>query len=370
MFDFPIQEFNLWAGLYCFFFYTIFILCNKKALLHPYSVSISPLKKRAAVFLAGLFIVTHCLNGDFYHLMWRIQEWSFIPGERIGNEEIYYNIAKITNQNYFIFRVIVWGGAFSAFCWTAHRMNLPIYYAAIYLVFTHAITFSYARVSLAMACYFLGLSFLCRPTKRKWISYVIGVSLIIASVLFHKSALIMIAITIIILIPINKWTVFLIIISISFLSAIAKTYLGIIAEDIETDAYIAKKITNYSDREVINGTSGIILKIFEYASFYIPFFFCSRYILFDKKQIRKDIYLYYKVSFGIMIISAIFLFMGSTYITFFYRILFMTMLPLTIINCRLYQDGILSHRYLIYCVIPGVLYHLMRYAYAIYLVHL
>lgn len=373
MFDFPMTKSSIWTALYITVVYILILANYRKDVFHPFVTTVGRRKRNTAVFLIGFFIITHCLRGDFFHLMEAIYEFNFIPGEGVYSVEMfYYYLAMIVDKNYFLFRVTVWGGAYAIFCYIVKRMELPVYYMAIIIFATHVITFSYARATLAMATYFLGATFLCHPIKRKSIGYIIGFILILLSPQFHTSAWIMVLLTFMLFVPVNKWTILLSIACLFLITNIVKDYMGMVMLSSSTDEYMARRLSSYSERETERGIASIILAIFEYSSFYIPFICSSICIIRSRKKrlISKDVFLYYKIAAGLLLASSIFYIMGSSYVTFYYRILFMTMIPSTIIVGRLYKDGILSHRQLTYCMLPGILWHVMRYAYDIYLTDL
>lgn len=190
MFDFPIKEPTVGTSIYCLFFYLAILLANYKyGLKSPFTRSVSSSRIKWTLFFIGLFFITHCLKGDFFHMMEHVYDYSAISGAYNFGEEIYPQIGLFVGKNYLLFRTIVWGGAFALFCLTAKRMNVPVYYAAVLLLATHSVIFCYARATAAMAVYFFGLSFLCSPLKGKtWLSYIIGVFIIILSTEFHRSS--------------------------------------------------------------------------------------------------------------------------------------------------------------------------------------
>ena len=369
MFDFPFQEPNLFTSFYCLLFYSILFSNNyRKGLLYQNQSTVNKSNQNWTIFFIGFFIVTHCLKGDFFHMMERVHGYSSYSAY-VG-EEIYYKIGLFVGNNYLLFRTIVWGGAFYLFCQTAKRMQVPVYYAALLLIATHSIIFSYARVSLSMAVYFYGLSFLCRPNKVKLFSYIIGISLILLSREFHSSAVIMIAMTFMLFITIKKWTLIVILVAIPLLVGVLKDYFYLIAFSDSTDEVVAKKMQGYSDREVEKGIAGRIISILQYASFYIPFILSSISLFFNEeyKKCSIEILRFYKVALGFVLASIAFTFMGSTFVTFVYRVLFMSMIPSTIIVVYLYRNEMMQKKHMALCVISGFLFLLIKYMYDIYIV--
>lgn len=373
MFDFPFKEASVLTSVYCLVYYLILVCSNyQDGLSDPFINQVSLRKEKWTLFFIGLFIVTHCYKGDFFHMMEHVHNYSSIPGAYNFGEEIYHKIGLFVGKNYLLFRVIVWGGAFTLFCLTAKRMNVSIYFSAVLLIATHAIIFCYARVTAAMAIYFYGLSFLCVPFKNKWISYIIGVLVIYFSTYFHSSAIIMLIMTAMIFLPIRKWSILLLLVVFFLFSDVFKDMLMDIVMSENTDIVIANKIDTYSQRVVKHGLSGIINSTLEYASFYIPFIITTINIFNNDKfySIPDSILRMYKVAAGLVLISLLFYFLGPSYVTFVYRVLFMSMIPITIIIVYLYQSDLMSNSHHKWCVFSGIIYSIVLYLYTIYLTSL
>lgn len=370
MFDFPFTEPSVNTSLYCLVCYLIFLRSNyQDGLLEPFTYEISRKKEVMTLFFIGVFTITHCYKGDFFHLMHRVYDYSEIPGAYNFGEEIYHKIAFYVGKNYFLFRTVVWGGAFCLFCLTAKRMNVSVYYAAVLLFFTHPIIFSYARVTAAMAIYFFGLSFLCFPLNKIKISYILGILIICFSLKFHNSAVVMLLMSFMIFLPVRKWSIILVVIAFFLLSDIFQNLLMDIASSEDTDSTIARKIETYSNREIIRGPARFISDSLQYASFYIPFIITTISVFNDRNLdfIPCSIFRLYKVTSGFILVSLLFLFLGSSYITFVYRVLFMSMIPMSIIIVYLFQSGLMRYYCYMWCVIPGILHTVFMYLYTTYL---
>ena len=372
MIDFPMTEASVATSLYCIIFYlSLLALTFRHGIrgLNPWA-SHHRLKERSCIFLIGFFIITHCLQGDFFHMMWVVQDYIFLPGYYNYGEDVYIWIGALVERNYFLFRIIVWGGAYIIYCLTARRLGLPVYYSVVLLLISHVIAFSYARATSAMAIYFFGLSFICNPIHNKpKFSIIIGALCIYASTFFHNSAIMMVAATLMIFIPVRKWSLLLVVVLIPLLANVFKGYFEqIILMGNEEDILI-QKIQRYSEREIERGFAALIISTFEYASFYVPFVI-STIILFKNKlfkQISKGFFNIYKVSLGLLLGSFVFLTFGPSFITFYYRVLFMILIPSTLIIAKLYYDGYLSRRLLYWCIFPGLGFNILRYIYELYL---
>ncbi len=374
MFDFPITQHSIGTAIFCLAVYVFVLITNyKNTFKQPFNNRLNKFTKYFNIFLAGFIIIVFCKKGDFFHLMEHVKYYSFSPFAYNYGEEVYIEIARLVDKNYFLFRAIVWGGAFILFCWTAKRMKIPVYNAALTIFCSYIVLFSYARVTAAMAVYFFGLSFLCKPIKNlKWLSYLLGVIIIYTSWQFHNSAIIMIAITMVLLVPLRKWSFMLVLLLIPIIAYVAKSYLQILVMNIEgANEEIASKIAHYSEREFESSISGLLLNTMKYASFYIPIIITT-ITIFTKKNFTKvgtHIIRMYKVAFSIIFLASVIYLFGDVFRTIYYRTLNMAMIPLTIIALSLYKEGTISKKQFFWCYIPGLIYSFSAIVYDIYAIN-
>lgn len=369
MFDFPFTEASVWTSLYFVCFWLVIFCQNYPKGL--YARNTEKTNHRGMLFLIAFFLITHSMRGDFFHLMEDVHEYDFSPNAYNYGEPVYIAIAKIVNRNYFLFRTVVWGGAFGLFCWTAKRMNVPVYSAAIFLILTHSVTFAYARVTAAMAVYFFGLSFLCNSVHRHKISsYLVGLLLIGLSTRFHTSAYIMVVSTLMLFVPLRKWTILAGVVCIPFCISLALNLLGEILFS-GMDETIARKIQVYATNNTHDeyGIAAKIIDVIGYASFYVPLI-VSAICIFSKRnegKIPSGIVRMFKVTFGLVLVSAVCGLMGEFFYVYFYRVLFMTMIPLSIITVKLYQGGGMSVKHFRYTCYAGLIFIGLRSLYDIYI---
>lgn len=371
-FDFPMTMSSIWTESYCLLLYLI-ILCRnwKSAVIYPFTIKLCVIRRNITVLFIGFALVTFCTLGDFYHLMSHLNARGFtLDATEFGVESIYGIIGKTVGSNYLLFRSIVFGGAFFLYCKTAKRFGVDSYYAAVYIYVTHVILFSYARATLAMAIYFYGLSFLCVPRQNyKACGFIFSLFLIASCKEFHSSALIMIISTLSLFFPYRKWIIISLIVLTPILIKVFESQIGNILLSNQSDDYLMSKVVRYVGREQSIGIARIVIDTFSYASFYIPLLFSTIVIFFRNKAncIPVSIFRLYKVTFSLMYVSFLFYLLGEFYFTFFYRILYMSMIPLSIIVLKLHQEGYMSRKMFVYSMIPGIPYMIIRTLYCIYL---
>ena len=203
------------SALGCFIdilFFLVLFLISKQSLKR----GIPQNRINICLLIILLFCIFNFCSGDFYHYYETIQDLSRshinISQWKLGDhmEVPYLLISKFVDYHYFAFRIIIWGGALFLSYLTAKRLNVD---RGLWLFCFSAFSlslFAYARVSLAMAISFYGMSLIVKPNKKNSnssfssFSVLMGIFLVGSSILFHKSAVIMLLIVPLSLIKINK----------------------------------------------------------------------------------------------------------------------------------------------------------------------
>lgn len=163
--------------------------------------------KRIPVYFTWFLILVFLLYAfwDTDYFSFRHSFHTSLEGHR---DPLYYYIGLLSFNSYTIFRFYIWGGALLLATKTAQRLHINSNtYAFVFSVF-FLLIFSYARVSLGMAMYFYGLSYLLVPNKKNTIaSYIWGVIFIVCSYFGHRSMILPILFTPLIFLKFNKYTI-------------------------------------------------------------------------------------------------------------------------------------------------------------------
>lgn len=159
-----------------------------------------------ALFMWFLFDVFAFWGSDWFHLYVAYKD---IQVENLIVEDVYTWIAhNLAPNNYILFRIIVWGAA-QFFLWdTFRRISISSHLLLAVFLSVWLIWFSYARVSLAMAMAFWGLTIYHKSHGISIIPKIIGLCAIAASFYFHKSAIFIIFVSLLTILTskVNKIT--------------------------------------------------------------------------------------------------------------------------------------------------------------------
>lgn len=359
MLDFSVSECSKGMYVYCYvFFFLIFALYWNKYNNHSK-------KKRLDIFfffLIFVYVITSFYNGDFWHL----QDY-LVRGNELWkpSEPIYDIISDAVKDNYLLFRIIVWGGGLMLLLKTFKLYSLNVNTTLYYFFALYISVFDYARASLAMAIYFLGFALLTIPRKPfSLFPRIAGIFLLLLSAIFHTSLIAVILLTFIIWIPLNKKTLIGLCVAFPIFSYIIK----FVVFDIilgGASELIMYKVSGIIDADMGETTTLERIRLmWHYSTFYIPLVIVS-YLLFFKyetKKIPKHLLQLYNIALGIVILATSTLFLGASSKVLFYRILYMSMIPMTILVCSLKESRLLSAKYYKKILLLGALYLAFRHS--------
>ena len=346
------------------FIYLLAFLTNRWQISNPYIRKKPSIRNDSILFIAIVFLtIAAYTRGDFFHYAEYVQKG--IGEEHL--EDVYIWLIYAVNRNYMLWRIVVWGGALLLLYFTISRLKLNkrLFFFVFLICFIHI--FNYARVSLACAIYFYGLSFLIKPTQFKFFGYALGVLLIYCCHFFHPSILVLVLLTPLIFIPINRWTtVILILIGLVYTRVAYIYFLDYIA-NVQNAENIAEIVQLYTktDRGFLSGISAFFTQILQYGSILVPFYFVTKSIISNREKVDKYIYLLYKIFFGIILISVLMLLFSGT-IIFFYRFLNMSIIPCCILIIYSYREGYMSPKAFNICFYWGFINLMYINLYGIY----
>lgn len=377
MIDFPFSEPNLYTCLYSLLFWVF--LCTiyyDKYISHPiFQDGINDCARFPTVFFVGIYLITNTMNGDFFHFMDIVHNYSFTEGAYNYGESIYKPIIMLVDRNYLLFRIVIWGGALLLFCIIAKRFEVPTHYAVLLMLILHSRTFCYARATLAMAFASLGFSFFCKTNNNKIVKFSLGILFMLISTRFHNSSWIMIAMLLFLVIPIEtRWGFILSLLIIPLLVRYSSDIISNIFDYTSSsmdDYYLNQKIERYGNMDeshnIFNTPSAIIGNGLLYLNFFYPVGVILWSII-DKKHIEfpTEFKLLFRIVVGYIITSSAFLIIGSHIISV--RVMLMSFIPLTIIISKCYEYNIISYKTYHQIIILGVLSNLFTYCYNLYCV--
>lgn len=357
MFDFsidPFQESTAFDWIIFIFVYAVIFVFNKDMIVTEKNRQVSKKLSDRKILCCGLlfFLIYASTRGDFYHYGNMVQTHSVSSTRHM--EDVYYWIIEQVGNNYFLWRVIVFGGCFLCFILTSKKLNVSPLYSMLVLSLCYINMFNYARASVAFAIFFFGLSFLISPFKIKSISYVLGIIIMYSAHYFHSSAYFLLSFTPILFIPVSKRAFYLSLVlfpivvnAIMYLSQFSNDFAVFVEDD-----KLASKFDYYTDddleqRGFYGGLGMFIFYLMHYGSYFLTTLYIG-YLVIKKKINNIYIISLYKVLYVILIVSVSMLF-SEFGMLFFYRVLYMSIIPLSIALAYLISEGFLRDKHCRWC---------------------
>lgn len=316
--------------------------------------------------LVLILIVAPNNNSDWFSYQEEVWTFSFNSYQQ-HLEPVYSYIIAFVSRNYMLFRIVVWGGAFVLTRWSFNRFGLNQNVAVFFIITVFLLTFNYARATMGMACYTIGLSFILKPLKKsKTLSYLLALAFLFGAYSFHHSILILVLMTIAVFTPIDRPIVTIIaLISLPALGAFIYGHFDIADTLGSEDVSEKLRIYEEMERESWN-LFGMIRYFIQYGAFYFPAIVNYILVIKNRDVLDKSYSNISKIVVATIIASSAFLFMGFENLIFTYRILFMTMIPTSILTVYLYQSKYMTRKFYMSILIWGIMGTLFPLLYGMY----
>ena len=348
-------------GLYWGIYMSIFAFAVWKLLLSATKYN----KQKEVSCLFGVFFalyaVFYCINPDYF----RYREWLNATSISDWTKEEFYIFTVLFCQSlpfdypYELFRLIVWGGGvFIAYhIYRLYRRWLLPGFTLLLLFVFNAGVFSYARASLAITIYFLGIA-LYLLHDRKMIK-LLGIAVAVSSYFFHRELLIGIVVLPCLFIPLERkefsfLSIYLLLFAIGAVSFVASN-LQLLDQMFDSDE-ISSKIEEFSDKE-----QGVfrLSTLVGYLKYFYPF--CLLTTTLWKKKEHLSVIGMYRITYGIMLATVAFMAVFGLRSTYVYRTMYITMIPLTLLISYGYSHGLFTKQQLLIVMIITVLSSSVRF---------
>ena len=143
------------------------------------------------LILILLFCIYNKTEGDYFHYKELLNEINSTEYPESHLEAPYIILIKIIGNNYLLFRTIVWGSALSIIWILLKSNNIDNDWGWLCFVIFALIAFAYVRASIGISLYYLGYFTILRYGIK---NIIVGLLLIIFSLVFHKSIVLLLVI--------------------------------------------------------------------------------------------------------------------------------------------------------------------------------
>ena len=292
--------------------------------------------------------------------------YKFYKAPEDYKEPFYYYLSLISFNSYTVFRFYIWGWALLLLTKTVKRLHLnnnafPFIFSLFFLLI-----FSYARASLGMAMYFYGIIILIYPNKKNtFLQRLWGIFYICLSCLCHRSMLLLILLTPLAFIKLNKYTISMLLLIGFTIGSYASYILSSISTgDISVGAELGatgETLEHYASKDIIMEYNWkyTLTQNLKNIALVCAYLYTIWKCYFSRSQNSVSIWCksLLNVCTGIFIIAISILSVGGLGAEIIgYRILYMLGVPMVIVMTYLYSNN-LSKPYIIYLILlPMILF--------------
>lgn len=341
-------------------FWFNFIIMNLIFLLVSRYKFHSPEKKE--LWLAVLFFCLYAFWDTDYFSFARV----FYEGLANFRDPIYYYISKISFCSYIIFRLWIWGISILLVRDTAKRFNLEQNNFCYVFTIFFLLTFSYARVSLGMALYFWGLSFLLIKDDVFFNRFLKIIVSFIFAYWAHRSMLVLVLLTPLAFIKLTKKKIIFLVILLPLIVLGIRIVLGnIIAGTLLSgENEFTHSALGYAQSaiKVSFNWKWRLITTLRYWSFYIALIYILYVFFFKNKWEYSSPEIQSLLTFTLFLVIiavTILIIAGNKMLGLWvvgYRYLYMAGIPISLIISHLYQSDILQEKELRFLLLPAFLY--------------
>ncbi len=307
------------------------------------------------------YAVFYCVNPDYF----RYREWLNVDDFLFWTKENFYIHVVLFCRSlpfdypFELFRLIVWGGAvlISFLTFRLYRGLLLPGLALLFLFVLTTNTFSYSRSSLAMAIYFFGIAIVrCQKGINKKL---LGVGVAMSSFFFHHEMILAISVMPFLFIPFERksfsflsiFGLIIVVVSISYISTNSQ-FLDLLFDNDD----ISSKIEDFNEAE--QGTFRLSTFI-NYFKYYYPFFVITK--CFWKNMVPHSVVGMYRITYAIIMVTVAFMIVYGLRSVYTYRVLYISMIPLSLLICYCYYNGYLKKKELLLMMILALLSNSIRF---------
>lgn len=353
-FSIPMSVKTLFWGLYMVIFvFTIWKLLRLR--IKSQQIAEIPKPKLFILYFA-LYAVFYCINSDYFNY----REWVRMPFfEDWEKEQVYFLIIQFCrmlpiNYHFEMFRLIVWGGGLLLVFYTAkmYRDLLMPGWVILFLFVFYSSVYCYARASLAMAVYFMGISLLLCKKEPLW--KILGMVLVVYSYSFHHQMIVGIVVLPFILLPFEKKRILFISLLLLVIIMVGVAFIMSNPEFMETTfGYddLAEKIEQYNEAEQKAFRMSTFIR---YLNIFYPFFLIT--VIFQKhKHQPKAITKLYRITFALLLVSVAFFMVSGSRSVYTYRVLYIAIIPMSIMIAYCHKQNYFKSYHLVIMLLLALL---------------
>lgn len=355
---------NATAVLFNLFIWLLLILKYGKSIRRP--------EEKINLGFFSLLIIVFCVfafseqDTYSYHSLY---DQMLATHRRIHVEGFYYWLATFLPNSYYLWRLVIWGGAFLLLMHCFKRYDIDEHVFCFVFPLLLLPYFATTRSSLGIALFLLSISYFQKPNFNRLGSLVFGLAGCTAALFLHKSLPLFIAIYFISLfIPLNKYSFWALAVAFPILRMLILPFAFDVLES--TSIFAAETIRSSSSyletAKLETNFNGKIRNYIDYIPRFLLFYILIKsYIFQNRTTVPKPILGLFKYSFFLFYIALLFWGQDTSVIITF-RVIHVMVFPLTIVLSYFLSTKQNESRITIAMLLLFLISDLFKYTYAIY----
>ena len=302
------------------------------------------------IFLIITFCTYTYWSGDYFHYY---DIYVFFQKNHIvfHLEDIYEDIL-LFSSTYETFRLCIWGSGILIILFSAKLLHVKQSQILYLFIIFYLLKYSYARAAFAITILSFGYILLLKylTNKRNIILLLLSVFILIFSTQFHDSIVMALAVVPLSFIPLNKHRIILLMVFYPLLVYIVNTFFfPFILNNIvdEEDVYVSAIENTTTILAHGKNVGTLVVNTLTVLPIYLSMAYLIHKVYFLKIEISKTTHYLLNFSFLLIYTSALFAFLPNNQDIYYFRILFMSYVPLIFVLSR-YISSIGVSKYLNY----------------------
>ncbi len=292
----------------------------------------------------SLFVVFYCVGTDYF----RYRDWMYLYNfsnwdkERIYLNLIFFCRTILTDYPYELLRLIVWGGAlmlvYCSGCLIRKHANPGLVVILLFVLYSGV--FSYARASLAMSVYFVGLTLFLNA--KGIFDKALSIVLIVSSYYFHHEMIVGVALFPCLFVPFEKKNnSYLAVLGLIVLIFVISFFFNNteVLDSVFDNEEISSKIEDFNEQEHRTFRFSTFIR---YLTFFYPFYLVTK--AFWRRKVPHTFAGLYRVTYGILLVSVAFMVISGLRSIYVYRIMYISMIPLALLLSYGYCNRFISKK--------------------------
>lgn len=348
VYNFDGSTIPIWVmALFWLIYMLAFVYAFNKTLL-PWRINRSRVNKLHTdvtylfIIFFTLYAIFYCVNDDYF----QYRDWIYGRDFGFWGKEMFYVYVILFcrfipfDYPFELFRLIVWGGAILLvfFTFRMYRKKLMPGLVLLMLFVFYSNAFCYARASLGMAVFFLGVSLYLR--QKQWAMKALGIVIAMSAVFFHREMLVGIAVLPSLFIPLEKRVNSYLSVFMLLLVTLGISLIGLdfnYFDSIFDNDDISNKLEEFSNQEQGAFRLSTLIK---YLNYFYPFYLVT--MVFWEKRVPHSVAGFYRIAYSILLISVAFMIILGLRSVYTYRIMYISMIPLTLLTGFCFCKGYLK----------------------------